>query len=92
MTGDDSLAKRATLVTLSYPPRFMRAQRAAQYLDISRSQFLQLVDDGILPRPIRMRGVVLWDREDLEVAVKDLESPRENEVQRLLKLKEKRSE
>ena len=34
---------------LAYPPRAMRAERAAAYLDMSTRTFLRLVDEGLLP-------------------------------------------
>jgi predicted DNA-binding transcriptional regulator AlpA len=57
---------------LSYPPRAMRADRAAAYLSMSRSAFLQLVNEGKLPQPIRIGGMVLWDRLTLDVAFEEL--------------------
>ena len=55
-----------------YPPRLMRGDRAAAYLDISTSHFLKLVADGALPKPVRLRGSVAWDRHDLDAAVEQL--------------------
>jgi predicted DNA-binding transcriptional regulator AlpA len=57
---------------LAYPPRAMRAERAAAYLSMSRSAFLRLVDAGTLPRPTRVGGMVLWDRLALDVAFEEL--------------------
>jgi predicted DNA-binding transcriptional regulator AlpA len=54
--------------SFAYPPRAMRAERAAAYLSMSRSKFLQLVNDGVLPRPTHIGGVVLWDRLALDIA------------------------
>lgn len=53
---------------LAYPPRAMRADRAAAYLDMSLSKFLKLVEDGRMPQPTRIDGMVSWDRLDLDVA------------------------
>lgn len=50
----------------------MRADRAAAYLSVSRSAFLQWVDEGKMPQPIRINGVVLWDRLALDVAFEAL--------------------
>ena len=50
----------------------MRADRAAAYLSMSRSTFLDLVDAGTLPKPTRIGGVVLWDRLALDVAFEEL--------------------
>jgi excisionase family DNA binding protein len=56
---------------LSYPPRAMRAERAAAYLDISRSKFLELVDAGRLPKPKVIDHIRVWDRIALDSALDD---------------------
>ena len=53
---------------LSYPPRVLRAERAAAYLGLDISTFLDLVKDGALPKPVRVRSMVMWDRYDLDAA------------------------
>jgi predicted DNA-binding transcriptional regulator AlpA len=53
---------------LSYPPRAMRAPRAAAYLDISEQALYRLVDAGDLPQPTRKNGIVSWDRLELDAA------------------------
>ena len=53
---------------LAYPPRAMRADRAAAYLGISRASFLRLVDDRVLPKSIRISGMAVWDRLELDAA------------------------
>jgi predicted DNA-binding transcriptional regulator AlpA len=50
----------------------MRADRAAVYFSVSRSTFLQWVDEGKMPQPVRINGVVLWDRLALDVAFEAL--------------------
>jgi excisionase family DNA binding protein len=57
---------------LAYPPRAMRADRAAAYLSVSRSTFLQWVNDGVMPQPTRIGDVVLWDRLALDIAFEQL--------------------
>jgi predicted DNA-binding transcriptional regulator AlpA len=59
----------------------MRADCAAAYLSVSRSTFLQWVDDGIMPKPIRPPGggVTLWDRLALDVAFEALAATEEDE-------------
>jgi len=64
---------------LSYPPRGMRVDRAAAYLGISKSKFLQLVDQGRLPKPVRIDGITTWDRLDIDVAY---EGMKEQQVER----------
>lgn len=53
---------------VAYPPRAMRAERAAAYLDMSMSKFLKLVEERRMPEPVRIDGVVTWDRVELEAA------------------------
>jgi predicted DNA-binding transcriptional regulator AlpA len=53
----------------------MRSERAAAYLGMSTSQFLKMVNDGELPKPVRWphhEGMVVWDRLDLDAAVDNL--------------------
>jgi hypothetical protein len=54
--------------TSPYPPRLMKADRAAAYCDLSRAKFLELVDDGILPTCKDVGGVSRWDRLELDAA------------------------
>lgn len=48
--------------TLAYPPRGMDAERAAAYVGLSRSKFLELVDAGDAPAPMDLGGCPRWDR------------------------------
>jgi predicted DNA-binding transcriptional regulator AlpA len=73
---------------LAYPPRAMRAERAAAYLDMSTSTFFRLVDEGALPAPTKKKGIVSWDRLDLDAAYenwKDENGPHENTMHKLLR-------
>jgi hypothetical protein len=56
----------------AYPPRAMKADRAAAYLDMSRSKFLDLVDRGKLPDSKILDGMRVWDRLALDAAFNDL--------------------
>lgn len=56
---------------LAYPPRAMKAERAAAYLDMSRSKFLELVGQGRLPKPKIIDGVRVWDRLAIDAAFND---------------------
>jgi hypothetical protein len=74
----------------AWPPRAMRAEQGAVYLSISRSLFLQLVEEEVLPKPTKVPGhdVSTWDRLDLDVAYEDWKTsrePGENSVQRRLR-------
>lgn len=83
---DDKLADR-----MAYPPRAMRAEQAAAYLSISKSLFLRLVEEQVLPLPTKIPGhdVATWDRFDLDAAYEDWKSgtkiASENTVQKRLK-------
>lgn len=81
--GDHKLADG-----LSYPPRAMRADQAAAYLSMSRSMFLRLVDEHVMPIPVKIRGMTTWDRFDLDAAYDNLKNssePSENTVHEKLR-------
>lgn len=54
------------------PRRGLRRDDAARYVGISPSKFDELVDDGRMPRPVRLDGCVLWDIRRLDLAFDDL--------------------
>ena len=56
---------------LAYPPRAMRAERAAAYLDMSRTKFLELVEAKRLPESKIIDGIRVWDRLELDSAFED---------------------
>jgi predicted DNA-binding transcriptional regulator AlpA len=58
----------------------MRAERAAAYLDMGRTKFLELVDSGRLPKPVEIDGVRVWCRHDLDSAFEDLKKPTPDRV------------
>jgi hypothetical protein len=59
--------------SLAYPPRLMNADRAAAYLDLSKSKFLEGVDRRFWPQPKNADGTPRWDRADLDAAVDALD-------------------
>jgi predicted DNA-binding transcriptional regulator AlpA len=67
----------------------MRAEQAASYFGMSRASFLRLVDDGVMPAPVKVRAMSLWDRCDLDDAWECLKEndgePNENTVDRRLR-------
>jgi hypothetical protein len=63
---------------MAYPPRAMRAERAAAYLDMSRSKFLELLDREILPKPKIVDSMRMWDRLALDAAFSEFQEPEEN--------------
>jgi excisionase family DNA binding protein len=74
--------------SMAYPPRAMRADRAAAYLSLSRATFLKWVDDGRLPKPKRLGGVVFWDRLALDAFVEHYEGEdKPNDIDELLGIK-----
>jgi predicted DNA-binding transcriptional regulator AlpA len=50
----------------------MRAEQAAAYLSMSRATFFRLVEDGMMPPPVKVRGMTMWDRYDLDDAFEEL--------------------
>jgi predicted DNA-binding transcriptional regulator AlpA len=67
----------------------MRVDQAASYFGMSRASFLRLVDDGVMPPPVKVRGMTMWDRYDLDDAWERLKEndgePNENTVDRRLR-------
>ena len=55
-------------------PRALRLANAAEYLGMGKTKFLELVDDGRLPRPVAIDGVRLLDRFDLDDAFEAFKS------------------
>jgi len=66
----------------AYPPRGMDVERAASYVGFGRTKFLEMVDDGRMPKPIDVDGNPRWDRVDLDAAFDDLKERRKDPVQR----------
>lgn len=54
--------------SIAYPPRTFRADRAAAYLSMATSTFLKLVQEGVLPKGIKVHRMTLWDRHELDAA------------------------
>lgn len=71
------MASRRTGDAYSYPPRGMRAPRAAAYLDMSETSFLALVSDGLMPPAIKIKGMLIWDRHALDAAFDNLNKERD---------------
>src|ERR1700722_17341541 len=64
----------------AYPPRGMDAERAAAYLGLGRTKFLELVEDGRMPKPVRIEEELpRWDRHDLDAAWDDLKQQRRHD-------------
>jgi predicted DNA-binding transcriptional regulator AlpA len=54
----------------------MAVVRAAAYIDFGRTKFLEMVNDGRMPKPVYIDGNPRWDRVDLDSAVEDLKEGR----------------
>src|SRR6478672_3260640 len=52
----------------SYAPRGLRTVAAAAYLGVSKSKFLELVQEQRLPSPVAIDAVRVWDRLELDAA------------------------
>ena len=52
--------------TLAYPPRGMNIDRAAAYVGLSTSKFMELVDANDAPAPLDLGGCPRWDRRKLD--------------------------
>ena len=73
---------------MAYPPRAMRADRAAAYLDLSEAAFLRLVEEGLMPPPVRIKGAVTWDRLQLDAAYETFKTGEQsNSIHKLLGIK-----
>jgi predicted DNA-binding transcriptional regulator AlpA len=51
--------------TLIYA-RGLRADRAAAYLGMGKTKFLELVDKGRMPKAVVIDGIKVWDRIELD--------------------------
>ncbi len=67
---------------LAYPPRGMDLERAAAYVGLGRTKFLELIEAGRMPRPVDVEGSPRWDRFDLDRAFEDFKERRRDPVQR----------
>lgn len=56
----------------NYPPRGLRHGPAADYVGMKPTKFDGMVDDGRMPKPRRVDGVVVWDRHELDRAFDEL--------------------
>lgn len=60
--------------TFAYPPRGLRADRAAAYVGMSKTKFLELVDSGRMPTPLTIDGIRVWDRLDLDAVFEEIKT------------------
>ena len=69
---------RRDILPASLPPRGLRRELAAAYLDIGTTQFDRYVKLGTFPKPKLIGGCKVWDRHALDLAFAAL--PEEGEV------------
>jgi excisionase family DNA binding protein len=72
--------------SISYPPRGLSREEAARYVGFGTTTFNRLVEEGRMPRPMRVGKRVIWDRLKLDAAFADLdEDSSENAIDRALR-------
>lgn len=70
-----------------YPPRGLSREEAARYVGVSASTFDKLIEDGRMPKPLRVGKRVIWDRLKVEAAFTELdEDSSENYFDRALRV------
>jgi predicted DNA-binding transcriptional regulator AlpA len=62
------VAERENILPTNLPPRGLSRVQAAAYIGISPTLFDELVRDGRMPQPVRIKSRVLWDRLQLDAA------------------------
>jgi predicted DNA-binding transcriptional regulator AlpA len=68
---------------LAYPPRAMDGDRAAAYLSMSKTKFLELVEQGRMPQPVRIEDEMpRWDRLEIDSAFDAMKEKRKTRVER----------
>jgi predicted DNA-binding transcriptional regulator AlpA len=68
---------RQTALPSTLPPRLLVLAGAAAYVSVSPNKFLQMIDDGFMPKPVHLgQRRVAWDVRELDSAVDAL--PRDN--------------
>jgi predicted DNA-binding transcriptional regulator AlpA len=65
----EKAARRLLVLPHSLPPRGLSREQAAAYVGVSPTLFDRGVKDGILPKPFRLYGRVLWCRMAIDSAV-----------------------
>lgn len=72
--------------SIPYPPRGLNREEAARYVGVGTSTFDKLIEEGRMPRPLRIGKRVVWDRLKVEAAFADLDEDRENVIDQALRL------
>lgn len=56
----------------NYPPLGLNVEDAAAYIGIGKTTFEVLVGDGRMPSPRMINRRLVWDREEIQMAFKEL--------------------
>ena len=56
----------------SLPPRGLNRLQAAEYIGVSPSLFDQMVNDGRMPKPLKINTRSVWDLKSLDFAFERL--------------------
>lgn len=68
----------------AYPPRFMGRSEAARYMAVGITAFDELVAEGTLPQPKRVKSKAVWDRVDLDLAASAIPEDGRTVTQKML--------
>jgi excisionase family DNA binding protein len=80
----DTMSERDSL---SYPPRGLSREEAARYVGVGATTFDRLIEEGRMPKPLRVGKRVIWDRLKVEAAFAELdEDAGENSIDRALRV------
>ena len=74
--------KTVSRLPLALVPRGLSRAQAAEYIGVGTTKFDEMVDDGRMPRPKRIDGRLVWDRNKLDEAFGALDddaAPKNNE-------------
>jgi predicted DNA-binding transcriptional regulator AlpA len=59
---------RENILPISLPPRGLSRVQSAAYIGVSPTLFDEMVEDGRMPKPVRINARVVWDRVQLDEA------------------------
>jgi len=63
---------RENILPTNLPPRGLSRVQSAAYVGVSPRLFDELVADGRMPKPVRIKARALWDRVQLDEAFAQL--------------------
>lgn len=66
------MPREAVVDSLAWPPRGLSREQAARHVGVGTTKFDEMVADGLMPKPKRVGGRVIWDRIAIEAAFTDL--------------------